>query len=80
MIFDTVDCELLKLTGLCRYMPTGLQRRYDAPMFTRCVISNLQEHGLIKMQSDKLSLKLTTMGYISLQGLDMNLLRTQEWT
>ena len=62
MIFDTVDSEFLKLIGFCRYMPTGLQRRYDAPMFTRCVISNLQEHGLIKMQSDGSSIKLTGKG------------------
>lgn len=62
MIFDTVDSEFLKLTGLCRYMPAGLQRRYDTPLFKRRVISNLQEHKLIKMQSDGLSMKLTTRG------------------
>ncbi len=69
MIFDTVDCEILKLIGFCRYMPSGLQRRYDTPMFKRRVISNLQEHELIKMQSDGLSFKLTTRGRECLAGM-----------
>ena len=69
MIFDTVDCELLKLAGISRYMPTLLQRRYDTPMFKRRVISNLQEHELIKMQSDGLSFKLTTRGRECLAGM-----------
>ena len=69
MIFDTVDCEVLKLIGFCRYMPTTLQRRYDTPMFKRRVISNLQEHGLIKIQSDGLSYKLTTRGRECLAGM-----------
>ena len=69
MIFDTVDCELLKLAGISRYMPTLLQRRYDTPMFKRRVISNLQEHEFIKMQSDGLSFKLTTRGRECLAGM-----------
>ena len=69
MIFDTVDCEILKLIGFCRYMPTLLQRRYDTPMFKRRVISNLQEYELIKMQSDGLSFKLTTRGRECLAGM-----------
>ena len=69
VIFDTVDCELLKLAGISRYMPTLLQRRYDTPMFKRRVISNLQEHELIKMQSDGLSFKLTTRGRECLAGM-----------
>ena len=69
VIFDTVDCELLKLAGISRYMPTFLQRRYDTPMFKRRVISNLQEHELIKMQSDGLSFKLTTRGRECLAGM-----------
>ena len=69
MIFDTVDCEVLKLIGFCRYMPTTLQRRYDTPMLKRRVISNLQEHGLIKIQSDGLSYKLTTRGRECLAGM-----------
>ena len=69
MIFDTVDCEFLKLAGICRYMPVGLQRRYDTPMFKRRIISNLQEHELIKMQSDRQSYKLTTRGRECLAGM-----------
>lgn len=69
MIFDTVDCEFLKLAGICRYMPVGLQRRYDTSMFKRRVISNLQEHELIKMQSDRQSYKLTTRGRECLAGM-----------
>lgn len=69
MIFDTVDSEFLKLIGFCRYMPTGLERRYDAPMFKRCVISNLQEHGLIKTQTDGSSMKLTGKGVQLLAGI-----------
>ena len=62
MIFDRYDCEFLKLCGLCRYLPVGLQKRYDAPYFSGSVISNLREHGLIKTQSDRLSYKLTFTG------------------
>ena len=69
MIFDTVDCEFLKLAGICRYMPVGLQRRYDTLMFKRRIISNLQEHELIKMQSDRQSYKLTTRGRECLAGM-----------
>ena len=59
MLLDTRDLEFLKLTGLCRYMPTGLNRKYDSPCFARRVISNLQTHRLIKLISDKMSYKLT---------------------
>lgn len=62
MIFDRYDYEFLKLCGLCRYLPTGLQKRYDAPYFSGSVISNLREHGLVKTQSDRLSYKLTFEG------------------
>ena len=62
MIFDMFDYEFLKLCGLCRYMPVGLQKRYDAPFLSRSVISNLREHGLVKTQSDRLSYKLTFEG------------------
>ena len=53
MIFDMFDYEFLKLCGLCRYMRIGLQKRYDAPFLLRSVLSNLQEHGLVKIQSDR---------------------------
>ena len=49
MIFDMFDYEFLKLCGLCRYMPVGLQKRYDAPFLSRSVISNLQEYGFMKI-------------------------------
>ena len=62
MLFDTRDFEFLKLTGLCRYMPTGLNRKYDSPCFARRVISNLQTHRMIKLLSDKMSYKLTKKG------------------
>lgn len=62
MIFDTLDFEFLRLTGLSRYMPSGLNRRYDSFLFSRRVISNLQEYKLIKLMSDKMSYKLTKRG------------------
>ena len=62
MIFDEYDFEFLRLCGLCRYLPVGIQTRYDAPFFKRSVISTLKERGLIKVQSDKLSYKLTYDG------------------
>lgn len=62
MIFDDFDFEFLRLCGLCRYLPVGIQTRYDAPIFKRSVISTLKERGLIKVQSDKLSYKLTYDG------------------
>lgn len=62
MLLDSIDFEFLKLTGLCRYMPTGLNRKYDSPCFKRRVIFNLQEHRFIKLMSDRLSYKLTKRG------------------
>ncbi len=62
MIFDSFDEAYLKLCGLCRYLPAGLQKRYDSPLFTRAVITNLEEHRLIKRQSNNLSFKLSRMG------------------
>lgn len=62
MIFDRTDYDFLKLCALCRYMPFGLHKRYDAPFLKRSVIYNLQMHGLIKKQSDNTSYKLTTDG------------------
>lgn len=62
MIFDSFDEAYLKLCGLCRYMPEGLQKRYDSPVFGRAVVSNLEEHGLIKRQSNHLSFKLSRLG------------------
>lgn len=62
MIFENADIEFLKLCGLCRYVPTGLQKRYDALEFKSSVISNLQVRGFIKKQSDNSSYKLTGIG------------------
>lgn len=62
MIFDTLDFEFLRLTGLCRYMPAGLNRKYDSPYFASRIISNLQDQRLIKLMSDKMSYKLTKRG------------------
>ena len=71
MIFDTVDYELLRLTGLCRYMPSGICRKYDTPMFKRSVISNLKLHRLIKLMNDKMSYKLTKKGRDCLEEMGM---------
>lgn len=71
MIFDTVDYELLRLTGLCRYMPSGICRKYDTPMFKRSVISNLKLHRLIKLMNDKMSYKLTKKGRDCLREMGM---------
>ena len=71
MIFDTVDFEFLRLTGLCRYMPSGICRKYDTPMFKRSVISNLKVHRLIKLMSDKMSYKLTKKGRDCLAEMGM---------
>ena len=62
MIFDNLDAAYLKLCGLCRYLPADLQRRYDSPIVSRAVIANLEEHKLIKRQSNNLSFKLTWAG------------------
>ncbi len=62
MIYDTYDYEILRLCGLCKYIPADLQERYGGSLFEGNTISNLQEQKLIKMQSDKLSYKLTEKG------------------
>lgn len=69
MVFDDYDFEFLRLCGLCRYLPVGLQRRYDAPFFSRGVISTLKDRGFVKVQSDKLSYKLTYEGRKSLADM-----------
>ena len=62
VVFDKYDYEFLKLCGLCRYLPVGLAGRYDAPYFSGSVILNLRKCKPIKIQSDKLSDKLTLAG------------------
>lgn len=71
MLFDTLDFEFLRLTGLCRYMPAGLYRKYDAPYLSKRVISNLQEYKLIKLMSDKQSYKLTKKGRDILEKMNL---------
>ena len=71
MLFDTFDFEFLRLTGLCRYMPAGLYRKYDAPYLSKRVISNLQEYKLIKLMSDKQSYKLTKKGRDILEKMNL---------
>ncbi len=62
MIFDELDYQFLRLCGLCRYMPTGLQRKFDSPCFSASVITTLRNGGYVKVQSDKTSYKLTFAG------------------
>ena len=62
MLFGVIDIELMKLIGLCRYMPSGLNRKYDSQLFERSVISNLKDHRLIKLTSDSRGYKLTKKG------------------
>lgn len=62
MLFGIIDIELMKLIGLCRYMPSGLNRKYDSQLFAREVISNLKDHRLIKLSSDSRCYKLTKKG------------------
>ena len=66
MIFDQRDYEILRLCGLCRYLPTGLERRFAAPYFSPEAFASLREHGLIKQQSDNSSWKLTYDGRVIL--------------
>lgn len=84
MIFDRRDFEVLRLCGLCRYLPTRLRLRFDSPLFSPGVFVTLRNHKLIKMQSDRSSYKLTydgreilaEMGYTFPDDARMNLKRT----
>lgn len=62
MMLDSWDLEVMKLTGLCRYLPTGLSRKYEAPHLKKETIHNLQVHHLIDLLSDEKSYKLTKRG------------------
>lgn len=62
MVFDEYDFEFLRLCGLCRYVPTGLRRKFNSPYFSPPVIYTLRSNGYVKMQSDKTSYKLTFAG------------------
>ena len=84
MIFDRRDFEVLRLCGLCRYLPTRLRLRFDSPLFAPGIFVTLRNHRLIKMQSDRSSYKLTydgreilaEMGYTFPDDARMNLKRT----
>ena len=52
VIFDMRDFEVLRLCGLCRYLPIRLRRRFNLEIFDVKVINTLRKHGLIKLQSD----------------------------
>ena len=83
MVFDKYDFEVLRLCGVCRYLPTGLMRKFDVSYFKSGVIGTLKDRGYIKTQSDKLSYKLTKegksvlaeMGYIFSDDVRMNIKR-----
>ena len=62
MIFDMRDFEVLRLCGLCRYLPIRLRRRFNLEIFDVKVINTLRKHGLIKLQSDGSGYKLTYNG------------------
>ena len=62
MLFSITDFEFMKLIGLCRYMPAGLNRKYDSQLFDNELISNLCDHRIIKITSDSRCYKLTKKG------------------
>ncbi len=62
MFYSNYDCDFLRLCGLCRYIPTDLDKRFDSIIFHKDVISYMQTYMLIKKQSDKKSFKLTDYG------------------
>ncbi len=85
MVFDEYDYEILRLCGFCRYLPTGLARRFNSPCFRVAVIYTLMHNRYIKMQSDNSSYKLTSvgkgaladMGYVYPQDSRMNIRQKQ---
>lgn len=62
MIFDSYDCEFMKLCGLCRYLPIDLNERFSSPVLSQRLKDNLCKQGLISIQNNGLSCKLTTAG------------------
>jgi len=75
MHFGVVDFELMKLIGLCRYLPTELNKIYDSQLFTRDIISNLHLHKLIRVMSDNKSYKLTKKGRDILAEADITFVK-----
>ena len=62
MVFDTRDFGVLRLCGLCRYIPVRLQKKFQTPMFEPKVFVTLRNHKLIRMQTNRMSYKLTQDG------------------
>ena len=62
MVFDTRDFGVLRLCGLCRYIPVRLQRKFQTPIFEPKVFVTLRNHKLIKLQTNLCSYKLTQDG------------------
>lgn len=62
MVFDTRDFGVLRLCGLCRYIPVRLQRKFQTPIFEPKVFVTLRNHKLIKLQTNLRSYKLTQDG------------------
>lgn len=62
MNFDIKDYRVLRLCGLCRYIPSDLWRYYNSELFTATAMFTLEERGYIKMQSNGESYKLTYKG------------------
>lgn len=62
MVFDMRDFGVLRLCGLCRYIPVRLMKRFGSPLFEPKVLLTLRNHKLIKLQSDLQSYKLTQGG------------------
>jgi len=69
MILDQKDGELLKLVGLCRYLPVTLKNKYTNEALFKSTTDALREYGLIKLTTDKQCYKLTSIGRGVLQEM-----------
>ena len=62
MNFDIKDYRVLRLCGLCRYIPSDLWRYYNSELFSATSMFTLEDRGYIKMQTNGMSYKLTYKG------------------
>lgn len=62
MVFDMRDFGVLRLCGLCRYIPVRLQIKFQTPIFEPKIFVTLRNHRLIKLQTNLCSYKLTQDG------------------
>ena len=62
MNFDIKDYRVLRLCGLCRYIPSDLWRYYSSELFSATSMFTLEDRGYIKMQTNGMSYKLTYKG------------------